>query len=286
MSTDTSSTITPTTTSMKKSPWTFFLLVFILSTPFVLLGAHSDRSFPKALGLNIPISGLMLVCPFVAAVILVYREEHLAGVSALVQRILDLKRIRDKLWYLPVFFLMPLIMLLSYGVARLLGMPLSEPHLSWVTVLTVPILFVLFFIGAIGEEVGWTGYAIDPMQARWNALGGALIVGSMWGLWHTITYMQAGNPPAWVAAQVSGTLVLRILIVWLYNNTGKSLFAAISFHAMVNVSESLFPQFGPQYNPIVTASLMAAIAVIIISIWGPKTLTRRRYTSLRRVITN
>lgn len=266
--------------SRKRSPWTFFLLVFILSIPFGVLGAFSDLSFPKQLGLNIPISGLMLVCPFSAAVILVYREEKLAGVTRLLKRILDLKRIRRKRWYLPNFLLMPLVMLFSYGVMTLLGVPLYEPHLSVRIFLMIPILFIAFFIGAIGEELGWTGYAIDPLQARWSALGGALIIGSVWALWHTITYIEAHNAPTWTVAQALGTIALRIFIVWLYNNTGKSLFAAISFHAMVNVSESLF---GPQYNPVISASVMAAIAVIIIVLWGPKTLARFRYAPARAV---
>lgn len=265
----------------KRSPWTFFLLVYILSIPFGMLGAFSDLTFPKELGLHIPISGLMLVCPFIAAVILVYREEKLAGVTRLLKRILDLKRIRHKRWYLPTFLLMPLVMLLSYGVTALLGMPLHEPHVSLLTILMIPILFIAFFIGAIGEEMGWTGYAIDPLQARWSALAGALIVGSVWALWHTLTYIQAHNTPIWTVAQAIGTIALRIFIVWIYNNTGKSLFAAISFHAMVNVSEALFPQLGAQYNPVISTAVMTTIALIIVFLWGPKTLARFRYAPTR-----
>lgn len=280
-----STTIRPTTTSTKRSPWTFFLVVFILSTPFGLLGALTDLSLPKGLGLHIPISGLMLVCPLTAAAILVYREEKLTGISNLLRRVFDLQRIRHTIWYLPIFFLMPLIMVLCYGVMygfmRLMRLPLHEPHISWLTLLMLPILFVLFFIGAVGEEAGWMGYAIDPLQARWTALGGTLIVGAVWALWHTVTYLQARNTLTWVIAQTLGTIALRLFIVWLYNNTGKSLFAAIAFHAMVNVSESMFPQFGPQYDPVIAGAIMAVLAVIIVFLWGPKTLARFRYAPHR-----
>lgn len=279
MHTPTPTTVTPTAALTKKSPWTFFLLVFVLSIPFAVLGSLTNLSFPKELGLTIPISGLMLVCPFTAALFLVYREERRPGISNLLKRVFDLRRISHAIWYLPIFLLMPLIMALSYGVMRLMGLSLPEPHVSWLMILTLPILFVLYFIGAMGEEVGWTGYAIDPLQARWNALGGSLIVGSVWALWHTATYIQAHNAPPWVVAQALGTIVLRILIVWLYNNTGKSLFAAIAFHAMVNVSEAVFSQLGPQYNPAITGAVMAVITVAVIFLWGPRTLARFRYAS-------
>ncbi|MGZ6389875.1 MAG: CPBP family intramembrane glutamic endopeptidase [Ktedonobacterales bacterium] len=278
MSTYPPTTIEPIATSTKKSPWAFFVLVFILSIPFAVLGAFSNLSFPKELGLNIPISGLMLVCPLIAAVILVYREERLAGVGSLLRRVFDLKRVKHKIWYLPTFLLMPLVMVLLYGVLRLMGLPLPQPQISLQILVEIPILFVAFFIGAIGEEVGWTGYAIDPLQARWTALGGALIVGSVWALWHTVTYIEAHNAPTWTIAQTLATIMLRIFIVWLYNNTGNSLFIAISFHAMVNVSESLF---GPQYNPVITLAIMAVIATLIVFLWGPKTLAHIRYSHFR-----
>jgi uncharacterized protein len=278
MSTYPSTSTRPAATSTQKSPWTFFVLVFILSIPFGVLGAFTDLSFPEELGLNIPISGLMLVCPLITAVILVYREERLAGVGSLLRRVLDLKRVKHKIWYLPTFLLMPFVMVLMYVVLRLTGQPLPEPLMSLKTLLILPILFVAFFIGAIGEEVGWTGYATDPLQARWNALGGAIIVGSVWALWHTITYIEARNAPPWIVAQTLGTILLRIFIVWLYNNTGRSLFIAISFHSMVNVSESMF---GPQYNPVISLAIMAAIAALVVFLWDPKTLARFRYADHR-----
>jgi len=43
---------------------------------------------------------------------------------------------------------------------------------------------------------------------------------------------------------------MRIVIVWLYNNAGKSLFAAILFHALINVIRSLtYPTVGSDYDP-------------------------------------
>jgi CAAX protease family protein len=175
----------------------------------------------------------------------------------------------------PIIFLLPLIYLLSYGVMRLLGLPLpEEPYIPF---LTIPILFVAFFIGAVGEEVGWMGYVVDPLQERWSALNTSLILGSVWAIWHVVPYIQAHHTPTWIAWQCFTTVALRILIVWLYNNTGKSLFAAILFHDMINVCDFSFPNYGSYYDPAITGPIIAITAVIVTFLWGPKTLARYRY---------
>ena len=259
-----------TSMSLKRSPLTFFVLVFALALPFWLLGALVKH---VPIPLNLPVSALQFVCPLIAALILVYREEKLGGVKRLLKRAFDVKRIRHKIWYVPIIFLMPLIMVLSYGVMLLLGRPLPEPSISF---LLIPILFVVFFIPAVCEEVGWTGYITDPMQERWSAFTTSLILGSVWAIWHVIPELQA-NTPAWVAGQLFSTIGWRILIVWLYNNTGKSVLAAILFHDMVNVSEFSFPNYGSHYDPVITGAITAITVVIVTFLWGSKTLARYRY---------
>jgi len=39
---------------------------------------------------------------------------------------------------------------------------------------------VLLFQGPLQEEFGWGGYALDRIQARFNALNSSIILGVMW----------------------------------------------------------------------------------------------------------
>lgn len=262
--------------AVKKSPLTFFVLVYILALPFWLLGALAG-GLTKAIPINLPISALMFVCPISAAVILTYREQKSGGVKQLLARVFDYKRIKQKIWYVPAILLMPVIMVISYVVMRLLGVPL--PKNPYIPFQAIPIFFLVFFIGAIGEEVGWSGYAIDPLQDRWSALQASLIVGSVWAIWHIVPYIQAHNAPAWIAWQCLGTVGLRVLIVWLYNNAGKSVFVAILFHDMINVSTFLFPNYGSYYDPAITGILIIITATIVTFLWGAKTLARYTFTA-------
>lgn len=261
-----------TSSSVDKSPLKLFLLVFVLSVPFWLVDGLTQ--LPKGIPLNLPASSLMAFNPLIAALILTYRYNKFAGMKELLNKAFDYKRIKKNRWYVPIIFLMPAMMFLAYWVMYFMGLPLPEPHIP---LLLPVILFPVFFMFALGEEVGWLGYAIDPMQDRWGALKASIILGSVWALWHLWGYIQTDNGPAWVTWQFLGSLPLRILIVWLYNNTGKSIFAGILFHAMINVSEFSFPNYGSHYDPFISGIIFALVAAIVIFLWGPRTLTRYRF---------
>lgn len=169
---------------------------------------------------------------------------------------------------------MPTIYILSYAIMRWAGLPLPDPRFSFIT---APVFFILYFITAIGEELGWMGYAVGPMQNRWGALGASVILGCVWAIWHIIPHLQQSLSAEWILWQSIHSVALRILIVWLYNNTGKNMLAAILVHTMDNVSWSLFPNFGSHYNPFITGTITCLTAVIVIFLWGSETLARYRY---------
>jgi membrane protease YdiL (CAAX protease family) len=166
----------------------------------------------------------MAFCPLMAASILVYRENKAKGVKELLKRSFDYNRIRTKVWYAPIVLLMPGVMVLTYGLMRLRRVPLPTPQFP---VLAAPAIFLAFFITALGEELGWSGYVIDLMQDRRNALQAGILLGLVWAAWHIVPLAQAGRSSAWIAWWCLSTVAQRVLIVWLYNNTGKSVFATI-----------------------------------------------------------
>ena len=245
----------------------FFLLVFALSIPFWLIGAVTSLQLLPGLS----VSALMAFCPLMAAVILAYREDKTVGVTELLKRSFDYKRIRAKAWYAPIVLLAPGMMTLAYGLIHLMGSPLPTPH---VPVPTVLVMALAFFVGALGEELGWSGYVTDRLQARWNGLQASLLLGLVWAAWHVIPYLQAHRSVAWISGAFVFTVATRILMVWLYNNTGGSVFGAALFHAMLNVSWFVFPIYGSFLDPRISALVAVFAAAIVTAAWGPRTLAR------------
>jgi len=262
----------------KKSPLKFILLVFVISVPFWLIGTVVDRFLPKALSINLPFAALVFVCPMAVGLYLSYRENGWVAVKQLLKRALDYARIKQKVWYLPIILLWPVVMIFSYAWMKIIGSALSALQFpNWVA----PVSLVLFFIGGIGEELGWMGYLIDPLQARWGALGAGVILGLVRASWHIVPFIQAHNTPVWILWQCLGVIPGQIMAVWLYNNTGKSVFAIILLHAIYNVITLVFPNYGFIFNPFNFFVLTAAAAVIVVLLWGPS-LRRFRYARLER----
>ena len=239
-----------------RSPLTFFILVFALAIPFWVIGAFTEFQLLPGL----PVAALATVCPALAALILVYRENRAAGVTVLLKRAFDYKRITTKVWYAPILLLMPVVMVLSFGMMRLTGTVVPEPVISGLSTL---ILCIVFFFAALGEELGWSGYAIDPMQNQLGALQASIVLGSVWAVYHYPALLQAHRSVAWIAWWALGTVALRVIIVWLYNNTGKSVFAVTLFHMTFNVTWQLFPVNGSYYDPRISGPILALAAVII-----------------------
>lgn len=256
-----------TDTSANRSPSTFFGLVLALSIPFWLIGAVTERQLMPGLS----VSALAAFSPALAACVLVYRVNGFAGVRKLLRRSFDFRRITAKRWYAASLLVMPGVSVAVYLLMRWLDMPLPAPQFS---VLAALLMFLAFFVGALGEELGWSGYAVDPLQDRWNALTASLVLGLVGIFWHLVPLLLSHRSPTWIAWWCLYSVAARVLMVWLYNNTGRSVFAVALFHAMLNLSWMLFPVYGSHFDVRLGSLVMAFAAAIVTLVWGPRTLTQ------------
>jgi len=117
----------------------------------------------------------------VAAFLLTYINEGGNGTKELLKRGLDF-RFR-KIWFVPIFLLMPAIVGFSLLLAVLSGEPVPEiavlPQL-WVI---IPAFFLHpLFRRPFAGRFGWRGYALDRLQEKYNALVSSVMLGFIWGL--------------------------------------------------------------------------------------------------------
>lgn len=248
-----------TSTSSNHRPLVaFFVLVSVLAIPFWVAGAMVDITDRTPIGL--PLSALMFVCPVIAAGVLTYRQGGRPELARLLKRAVDYSSTRRG-WYLFAIVATPTIALMSYGVAWLMGLV----HYSGLPtpLAAVPVLFLAFLLGAAFEELGWTGYATDPMQRRWGALGAGLILGAFWGVWHLMPLIQAHHGPLWIAGWFVGTIALRVIVVWLFYKTGKSVLSAIVMHAMANVCAAAIPDYTKAHSLVISGVLTAIVATVV-----------------------
>jgi membrane protease YdiL (CAAX protease family) len=261
-------TTTSAKTPKRKQVAAFFVLTFGLSFPFYILGTFAPKEMDG------PVSILITFVPMISALILTFRENGSDGAMALLRRSFDFKRITRIVWYVPIVLLMPIVYLAAFLVLGFTGEAVGE---SVFPLGLAPVLLIMFFFMALGEEVGWTGYAYDPMEERWNASKAGLILGVIWAVWHIpLSVFVVEQSLVWAAAQVLVHLGFRVLLVWVYNNTGKSLFAVILCHGVSNVIPAALRVLASPGGPVISAVLVIVIAVIITRVWDPKTLIEWR----------
>ena len=242
-----------------------------MSTPFWILSTFIAKSW---LPDNIPVTDIgAALTPTVAAMILRYRENGVSGVWALLQRTFDFRRIKKRRWLVTAALLFPLLYVVTYFAMRLLS--LSVPS-AWHPSPTLGAVFILFFIAATAEELGYTAYATDALQMRVSALSAALIIGPIWALWHFPSMMQMGQSAQLMAWGFFVTIAFRVISIWIYNNADRSVFAVILAHAVGNTARTGFPGGRNAYeigHGAVAYSIVILAASLAIVLWGPKTLS-------------
>ena len=255
--------------SPKRSPLAFYILVLMMASPIWALSR-----FVGVIGsLKVPVTDLILAfTPLTAALILVFQAEGTDGSLSFLKRVFDYRTLARNKWLLPALLLAPIIYALTYVVLHLAGHK-GEPTVNF---LGLPMLAVIIFVLAIGEEVGWTGYLLDPLQLRFGALGASVIIAVPWWLAHIPSIIAIGGTASDIAWWFPGSIALRVLMTSLYNNAGKSMLAVILFHTMLNVGRLVFyPSIGSHYDPTYQATgygITFIMSVIIVILWGPKNL--------------
>jgi len=268
--------------SKLSNPWVYFALVYALSWIFTIPAALSGVSLRESSTLMV-IYALGGLGPAVSAILLTYLTQDREGRRDYWRRVVDFRRIPLK-WYGVIFLTVPVITALAALVDRLLGgrglrLEAAARFLEQPLMVLPFAVFILLF-GPLPEEIGWRGYALDRLQARWNALVSSLTLGTAWALWHLPQFfvrgtyqhnLGFGSLSFWMF--MLEILVGSILHTWIYNNTRRSTLSAILFHFMGNFTGELFELSARAefYSFVLTV----VAAIIVVMAWGPKTLTRQ-----------
>jgi uncharacterized protein len=179
-------------------------------------------------------------------------------------------------WYLAIFLLFPVLIGGSLGIALLLGEPAPEfPALARPYELPFAFIFILLLGGPLQEEFGWRGFLLDKLQEKYSALTSGIMSGLVWGLWHLPLFFMPRqefyyNRPVW--GLLLSTMLVGILFAWVYNNTGRSIFAMLIFHTTFNFSHYIFPTLGSDTASLTLFALMAIVIGIVLWKRGHRTM--------------
>jgi uncharacterized protein len=259
----------------------FLVMVYTVSSAVALVPVLTRRDilpFDLALYDSLaPIFGVAL-----PAFIVVAATGGRNGVRDLARRCL---RWRVSLrWYLFAFLSVPVAVLLCAGAVfgrALLDVLVERWTLLFTAVLPQLVFLILFFI--VAEEVGWMGFLQARLQDKYGPLKASVIVTLPFALYHLPTLMVEnglGLARLHIALGFLGILAVlqmfgRIVIMWLYNNTGYSVLLVGLFHSSFDATTSAFGRTfvvpGPAETAflsgfVIPSAVVAVFAVLVVVI--------------------
>ncbi|NRD77088.1 CPBP family intramembrane metalloprotease [Bacillus sp. BRMEA1] len=188
--------------------------------------------------------------PFVGPAFAAYlMNQVIGGKAAWINQRNSLKQTRvDWKWY--IFILIGIPAAIFLGMIFLIGyMPRFHDISSYFLGYPIKFIVIYFFGGPLAEEIGWRGFALPRMQARYGGLKASLLIGVLWALWHLphfLTSAQRGGPGADLSIFyinlpifIVMCIAISIIMTWVFNHTQGSLFMAILLHTSINTFGTL-----------------------------------------------
>jgi membrane protease YdiL (CAAX protease family) len=260
-----------------------FSWLMFLPGPLTYYGVLSVSPYVMRL---LAITGLL--GPILSGFLMTAVTEGRAGISRLIRRI---ARWRFGFrWYLFGIVGLPAVMVLAtftrLGALETLDISRQPFGLTYLRAF----ISMALIGGPLFEEPGWTGFAQPRLQRLYGPLIGGLILGSLWALWHLPGFLIPSQdvtdiPPRGTVLNfvvfALALMGLRLVIIWLVNNTGNSIFMAILVHASWNTFYAvalvqLFPSptvLGSYFNLTIGA---CALALVIIAVTRGRMGYRRK----------
>jgi len=241
---------------------TFFVLTY------ALMWACFSTVAVAEIPIYAPLGGVLVLlgtfAPSLVALWITARTEGEGGVRALLGGVIKW-RVSAR-WYLFALAYIPVIKLTAALIHRLatgewprFG---DEP---WYLIL--PAIAVSTPVQA-GEEIGWRGYALPRLAARFGLGRASILLGLIWACWHLPQFFipDADTYRQSFFVYVLQVTALSVAMAWLYARTNGSVLLVMLLHAAVNNAKDIVPSALPGANSTfgLSASVVAWLTVTLL----------------------
>lgn len=203
----------------------YFILVFLISWGGSLLGGGVYLLQGKAIELKdtLPMGVAMIGAPTLVGIVMTYICDGRQGLRDLLTRM--------KKWKIPgrwyaTLLIFPILILVVLIPLSILITPKLTPNFFAIGI-------IMGLVAGFFEEIGWMGFAYPKMRLKLSILQASIVLGFFHALWHFTAdflgnYLSFGsNWFLYFAPFFVFVVALRIIIAWVYENTGSLLLSQL-----------------------------------------------------------
>lgn len=123
----------------------------------------------------------------------------------------------------------------SYSIVNNVAIPSVIASSASVIILG---FFDMLIRGPLGEEIGWRGYALNEMQKKYSPVTASIIIGVIWGFWHTPLWVVTSGYSGLDLVKYMTLFLISIIavsvIITAFYNLNKNLLIPILIHQLLN----------------------------------------------------
>jgi len=246
------------------SVFKFFAMTYLLTwscwVPAVAIYKSAQAHPPAAAGALVLIGTFG---PAIVALALIAYSGGRAGLTALLSHLLPSSA--GPWWYVFAIMYMPAVkaaVALSHRFAT--G---RWPVFGHEGPLVIAVAILASTPVQAGEEIGWRGYALPRLAARFGLGRASILVGIVWGVWHLPLFFlpgadKYGQP---FPVYVLGVTAFSVAIAWLYGHTQGCLLLTMLMHSASNQTIGIISDIlQPGQKPV---ALGASLSFLLTIAW-------------------
>lgn len=235
---------------IKKHEALFFYVgtyIFTLILFFIQALVLPDNPFP-----------FFLLAPAIIALIMVAITSSINGFSLFIKELIP-NRLNAQ-WIL-LSFIVPIALAFMADIIFHLVTKQGINYAISASPITLGIVLIEL-VGCFGEELGWRGYLLPILSKKHNKTLSSVIVGLLWGLWHSGVY---GEGIGFLLFVIS-TICISIIMTWLYYGGNKGILTVVIFHTMLNLSSIYIGDVPSITYRLITAVVFGVFAIALVFI--------------------
>ncbi|HSM84845.1 MAG TPA: CPBP family intramembrane glutamic endopeptidase [Candidatus Limnocylindrales bacterium] len=254
---------------------TFFLLTYAVTWTCWGAATALPRAAPA------PLRGLIIIlgvfAPALVAVSLTSSSGGLSGVLALLRRLVQW-RVGVRWYFFAAGYMAAIKLMVALAHRVLAGAWPRFGHEAWYVMIAATV-FSTVVGGQAGEELGWRGFALPRLAARFGLGRASLLLGVIWACWHLPLFWLFPDADTFhqsFPVYLLQVTALSVAIAWLYGKTNGSLLLTMLMHSAINNTRDIVPSAvtGATHPFALSTSLVAWLTLALLWITAAYFLAR------------